>query len=39
MIFDQQLTIYTVFYKESESEVKKHQIFHPGGKNQEIRIL
>ena len=39
MIFDQNLAIYTVFYKESESEVKKCQILDPGGKNQEIRIL
>ncbi len=35
MIFDQNLATYTVFYKESESEVKKCQILEPGGKNQE----
>ena len=33
MIFGQILAIYTVFYKESESEVKKCQILEPGGKN------
>ena len=32
-IFDQHLAIYTVFYKESESEVKKCKILEPGGKN------
>ena len=35
MIFGQNLTIYTVFYKESESEVEKCQILEPGGKNEE----
>ena len=30
---DQNLAIYTVFYKESESEVKKIKILEPGGKN------
>ena len=39
MIFGQHLAIYTFFYKESESEVKKHQILHPGGKHQEIIVL
>ena len=34
-MFDQNLTIYTVFYKESESEVKKCKILEPGGKNLE----
>ena len=33
MIFGQNLAIYTVFYKEFESEVKKIQILEPGGKN------
>ena len=33
MIFDQNLAIYTVFYKESESEVKKCKILEPGGEN------
>ena len=32
MIFGQNLAIYTVFYKESESEVKKSEILDPGGK-------
>ena len=31
MIFGQNLIIYTVFYKESESEVKKFKILQPGG--------
>ena len=31
-IFDQHLAIYTVFDKESESEVKKSKILDPGGK-------
>ena len=35
MIFGQNLVIYTVFYKESESEVKKCQILEPGGENYE----
>ena len=35
MIFGQNLAIYTVFYKESESEVKKCQILEPGGKKLE----
>ena len=35
MIFGQNLAIYTVFYKESESEVNTYQILEPGGKNQE----
>ena len=35
MIFGQNLAIYTVFYKESESEVKKCKILEPGGKNWE----
>ena len=34
-IFGQNLAIYTVSYKEFESEVKKYQILEPGGKNQE----
>ena len=38
-MFVKDLTIYTVFHKESESEVKKHQILDPGEKHQEIRIL
>ena len=33
MIFNQNLAIYTVFYEESESEVKKSEILDPGGKN------
>mgnify|MGYP003350801796 FL=1 len=33
MIFGQNLAIYTVFYKESESEVEKCEILEPGGKN------
>ncbi len=32
MIFGQNLVIYTVFYKEFESEVQKFQILEPGGK-------
>ena len=32
MIFDQNLAIYTVFYKESESEVENTKILDPGGK-------
>ena len=39
MIFDNKLAIYSDFYKESESEVKKHRFLGPGGKNQEIQIL
>ena len=35
MIFGQNLAIYTVFYKESESEVKKSKILDPGGENLE----
>ena len=31
MIFGKNLVIYTVFYKESESEVKKCQTWEPGG--------
>ena len=34
MIFGPNLAIYTVFYKESESEVKKSEILEPGGKNE-----
>ena len=37
MVFGQNLAIYTVFYKESESEVKKYQIWQPGGENLEKR--
>ena len=33
MIFGQHLAIYTAFYQESESEVKKYQILEPGGEN------
>ena len=33
MIFGHNLAKYTVFYSESESEVKKSQILEPGGKN------
>ena len=33
MILGQNLIIYTVVYKESESEVKKIEILQPGGKN------
>ena len=33
IIFGQHLAIYTVVYKESESEVKKCKILEPGGKN------
>ena len=33
MIFGQNLAIYTVFYKESESEVEKCEILEPGGEN------
>ncbi len=32
MILDQNLAIYTAFYKESESEVKKYKILEPRGK-------
>ena len=32
MMFGQNLAIYTVLYKESESEVKKFKILEPGGK-------
>ena len=35
MIFGQNLAIYTVFYKESESEVEKCEIWEPGGKIKE----
>ena len=35
MIFDKNLAMYTVFYKESESEVKKSEILDPGGNNLE----
>ena len=35
MIFDQNLAIYAVFYKESESEVNKSEILDPGGKKLE----
>ena len=31
MIFGKNLVIYKVFYKESESEVKKYKILQPGG--------
>ena len=31
MMFDQNLAIYTVVHKESESEVKKCKILKPGG--------
>jgi len=31
VIFDENLAIYTVFYKESESEVKNCRILEPGG--------
>ncbi len=31
MIVDQNLAIYAVFYKESESEVKQCQFLEPGG--------
>jgi len=34
-----QVAMYTVFDKESESEVKTRQILDPGGKIQEIMIL
>ena len=33
MIFGQNFAIYTVFYKESESEVKNIEILEPGGQN------
>ena len=33
MIFNQNLAIYTVSYKESESEVKKCKVLEPGGEN------
>ena len=36
--FDQILAIYAFFYKQSESEVKEHQILDPGGKNHEIQV-
>ena len=39
MIFDQNLAIYTVFYKESESEVRKCQILEPGGEKYEKLIV
>ena len=39
MIFAQHFAIYTVFCKESESEAKKQQCLHPGGKTKEIQIL
>ena len=35
MIFGQHLAIYTVFYKESESEVNKSKILDPGGEKLE----
>ena len=35
MIIGRNLVIYTVFYKESESEVKKYQILEPGGEKSE----
>ena len=35
MIFGSNLAIYTVFYKESESEVKKCKNWEPGGKKSE----
>ena len=35
MIFGQNLAIYTVFYKESESEVNKSEILDPGGEKLE----
>ena len=35
MIFDQNLAIYTVFYKESESGVEKSRFLDPGGENLE----
>ena len=35
IVFGQHLAIFTVFYKESESEVKKCQILEPGGKKLE----
>ena len=37
--FDQNLTIYTVFYKESESEVKKSKMLDPGGEKLEKLFL
>ena len=37
MMFAQILAIYTVFYKESESEVKKCQTLEPGGKNKKSK--
>ncbi len=33
MVFDHNLAIHTVAYKESESEVKKCKILEPGGEN------
>ena len=38
MIFGLNLAIYTVFCKESESEVKKCQILEPGGKNGKTNV-
>ena len=35
MICDPNLAIYLVFYKESESDVKKYKNLEPGEKNQE----
>ena len=35
MNFGQHLAIYTVFYKESESEVEKCEILEPGGETYE----
>ena len=35
VIFVKLLAIYTAFYKESESEVKKSKILDPGGENLE----
>ena len=35
MIFGQNLAIYSVFYKESESEVEKCQLLEPGGEKLE----
>ena len=37
MIFDQNWAIYTVFYKESESEVKQTEILDPGGEKLQVR--
>ena len=33
MIFGEKLTMYTIVYKESESEVKNIEILEPGGQN------